>query len=54
MVSVRFLTISRKTVKIKMYSDPRIFHMFHILILHYKTKEMGTQPPDAVVFTAVC
>ena len=51
MVSVRFLTISRKTVKIKMYSDPRIFH---ILILHYKTKEMGTQPPDAVVFKAVC
>ena len=51
MVSVRFLTISRKTVKIKMYSDLRIFH---ILILHYKTKEMGTQPPDAVVFTAVC
>ena len=51
MVSVRFLTISRKTVKIKMYSDPRIFH---ILILHYKTKEMGTQPPDAVAFTAVC
>ena len=51
MVSVRFLTISRETVKIKMYSDPRIFH---ILILHYKTKEMGTQPPDAVVFTAVC
>ena len=51
MVSVRFLTISRKTVKIKMYSDPRIFH---ILILHYKTKEMGTQPPDAVVCTAVC
>ena len=50
MVSVRFLTISRKTVKIKMYSDPRIFH---ILILHYKTKEMGTQPPDAVVFKAV-
>ena len=49
-VTIRFLTISRKTVKIKMYSEPRIFH---ILILHYKTKEMGTQPPDALVLTAM-
>ena len=33
-----------------MYLEPRIFH---ILILRYKTKEMGTQRPDALVLTAV-
>ena len=52
MVTIRFLKISRKIVKkIKTYSDPR---MFYNLILHYKTKEMGTQPSDAVIFTVVC
>ena len=51
MVTKRFPTISTKIVKIKMYSDSRIFY---ILILHYYMKEMGKQPPDATVFTAVC
>lgn len=41
----------KNSEKIKTYSDPR---MFYILILHYKTKEMGTQPSDAIVFTVVC
>ena len=50
MVTIRFLTISRKIGKVKMHSDPRIFHM---LILHYKTKEMGTQPPNEIVFSAM-
>ena len=38
MVTLRFLAISRKKVKIKTYSDPRIFH---ILTLQLQDKRNG-------------